>query len=122
MVYCDNWETFEKAAASIYASAPDVARYTIKYRNCDAALVLKVTDNATCVQLRTEKLEDIKKIAHLHRILAQTTSNRSAAIKELAPVFPEAPKEKTKPAASAGTEQQSAAAQGKNKARGKKRI
>ncbi|KAJ1642548.1 Signal recognition particle protein [Coemansia erecta] len=93
MVYHNSWDAFEKAAENIYAGAPDCARYTIKYRNCDSALVLKVTDNASCVKLRTEKLEDIKRIAHLHRKLAQSASNRVAAIKTLSPIFPESPKE-----------------------------
>ncbi|KAJ2574402.1 hypothetical protein GGH95_003911 [Coemansia sp. RSA 1836] len=95
MVFYDSWETFEKAATDVYAGAADKTRYTIKYRNCDTALVLKVTDDCTCVQMRTERLGDIKKIAHLHRLLAQTTSNRSTPIKELAPIFPESTTTKT---------------------------
>ncbi|KAJ1993793.1 Signal recognition particle protein [Coemansia spiralis] len=90
MVFYSSWGSFEKAATDIYAGAADKARYTIKYRNSDGVLILKVTDDATCAQMRTEKLDDIKRIANLHRILAQTASRRSQAIKMLPPAFPKA--------------------------------
>ncbi|KAJ2502023.1 Signal recognition particle protein [Coemansia sp. RSA 1972] len=88
MVYYSDWDSFEKAASELFASAADKARYTIKYRNCDAALVLKVTDDATCVQLRTGRLGDIKKIARLHRHLCQSTSLRAEKLKSRQPEFP----------------------------------
>ncbi|KAJ2805573.1 Signal recognition particle protein, partial [Coemansia helicoidea] len=89
MVFHDSWESFEAAAAGLFAAAPDRTRYSLKYRNADAALVLKVTDNATCAQLRTSKLDDIQQIARLHRKLAELASGRAGAVKELPPAFPE---------------------------------
>ncbi|KAJ2012324.1 Signal recognition particle protein [Coemansia sp. RSA 2671] len=129
MVFYDSWESFEKAAAAVYAGAAGKTRYTIKYRNCDAALVLKVTDDCTCVQMRTERLSDIKKIAHLHRMLAQATSNRSEPIKELAPIFPASLTKSEGQAKKAGSSEPAkqapqttaAVAQSKKKGRGKKR-
>ncbi|KAJ1724990.1 Signal recognition particle protein [Coemansia erecta] len=118
MVYYDSWDQFETAAAGIYAASPAQARYTVKYRNSTADLLLKVTDNTTCVQLRTERLDDIKRIAHLHRILAQAASNREAPVRALKPVFPETPREE-KPAAAAAS---ASANQGKKKGKGKKRA
>ncbi|KAJ1964652.1 hypothetical protein GGI12_001286 [Dipsacomyces acuminosporus] len=132
MVFYESWDSFEKAAADLYASAADRARYTVKYRNCDAELVLKVTDDATCVQLRTEKLEDIRRMARLHRKLAQASSHRANAIKELSPILPVSQKKedvsvaKNGPrisdrAAAGSTGKQQAPSQGKKKGRGKKR-
>ncbi|KAJ2400376.1 hypothetical protein GGI23_002072 [Coemansia sp. RSA 2559] len=89
MVFHGNWDSFIKAAADIYAGSPDKARYTVKYRNCDGMLVLKVTDDVTCAQMRTERLDDIKRISKLYRTLAQSASHRTQEIKELPPVFPE---------------------------------
>ncbi|KAJ1897414.1 hypothetical protein LPJ81_004541, partial [Coemansia sp. IMI 209127] len=89
MVFYGNWDSFIKVAADIYAGSPDKARYTVKYRNCDGMLVLKVTDDVTCAQMRTERLDDIKKISKLYRTLAQSASHRTQEIKELPPVFPE---------------------------------
>ncbi|KAJ1731240.1 hypothetical protein LPJ61_002624, partial [Coemansia biformis] len=88
MVLHSSWDAFERAATEIFAGAPDRARYTLKYRNCDAALVLKVTDDATCIQLRTGKLDDIRRIARLHQALARGASDRAAVIKNLLPIFP----------------------------------
>ncbi|KAJ2827788.1 hypothetical protein FBU31_003080 [Coemansia sp. 'formosensis'] len=134
MVFYDSWESFEKAAADVYAGAADKTRYTIKYRNCDTALVLKVTDDCTCVQMRTERLGDIKKIAHLHRKFAQAASNRPEPIKELAPIFPVSLAKSEVPAKKAKTgggsepakqqtpqQQQTAAGPSKKKGRGKKK-
>ncbi|KAJ2776246.1 Signal recognition particle protein [Coemansia interrupta] len=123
MVYYDSWEQFETAAAGVYAASPDQARYTVKYRNTTASLVLKVTDDTTCVQLHTERLDDIKRIAHLHRILAQAAANRSAPVRALKPAFPETPREE-KPAAGKKPQQQqsTAANQGKKKGKGRKRT
>ncbi|KAJ2302336.1 Signal recognition particle protein [Coemansia sp. RSA 2706] len=122
MVYYSDWDTFERAASELFASAADRARYTIKYRNCDAALVLKVTDDATCVQIRTERLDDIKRIARLHRQLCLSASHRTEAIKALPPKYsqatkPEAPAASTKVSKSSGAVSKSA----KKKPRGKKR-
>ncbi|KAJ2343218.1 Signal recognition particle protein [Coemansia sp. RSA 2618] len=120
MVFYSDWDTFEKAATSLFASAAGKARYTIKYRNCDAALVLKVTDDATCVQLRTGRLNDIKKIARLHREVCQSTSRRTK-IKAHRPKFPQT--EKAEKAAPEKVSKTGGAAgkQPKKKARGKKK-
>ncbi|KAJ2751875.1 hypothetical protein H4S06_004049 [Coemansia sp. BCRC 34490] len=130
MVFYGSWDSFIKAAADIYAATPEKARYTVKYRNCDGMLVLKVTDDATCAQIRTERLDDIKKVASLYRMLAQSASHRSQEIRELPPVFPESKKDEREAKAAkrsglsnTGSEkqqQQQAAGRGK-KTRGRKR-
>ncbi|KAJ2767604.1 hypothetical protein GGI18_005764 [Coemansia linderi] len=79
--------------------------------------------------MRTERLSDIKKIAHLHRMLAQATSNRSEPIKELAPIFPASLTKSEGQAKKAGSSEPAkqapqttaAVAQSKKKGRGKKR-
>ncbi|KAJ2618010.1 Signal recognition particle protein [Coemansia sp. RSA 1365] len=125
MVYYDSWDAFETAAVELFSSAANKARYTIKYRNSDAALILKVTDDATCVQIRTEKLDDIRRIANLHRQLAQSTSHRAQEVKGLAPMFPKREKPEAQPAskvkAGSGIVKQQQQSRGKKKTHGKKR-
>ncbi len=41
----------------------------MKYRHCDASLVLKVTDNTQCVKYRTDQLQDVKKLEKLNGVL-----------------------------------------------------
>ncbi|ORX71204.1 SRP9-domain-containing protein [Linderina pennispora] len=118
MTYYTDWESFETAASSLYASAPRQARYTVKYRNCDSQLMLKVTDDATCVQYRTERLDDIRRMARLHRILAQTASQRQQDIKELSPIVPVTQKQEEPLRELHG---KSAQQGGKKRGRGKKR-
>ncbi|KAJ2453052.1 Signal recognition particle protein [Coemansia sp. RSA 2336] len=116
MVYYSNWDEFEQAASALFASAADKARYTIKYCNSDSQLVLKVTDDATSVQMRTQRLKDIKRIASLHRKICQTASHRAETIKALAPRFPRS--EKTE---KVGKDASAIGKQPKKKSRGKKK-
>ncbi|KAJ2847105.1 Signal recognition particle protein [Coemansia brasiliensis] len=123
MVYYSSWDEFEKAASALFASAADKARYTIKYCNRDSQLVLKVTDDATSVQMRTQRLDDIKRIASLHRKICQTTSHRTETIKALAPRFPRPEKTEKQRATSEKVSKDANAIgkQTKKKSRGKKR-
>ncbi|KAF0023094.1 hypothetical protein F2P81_023724 [Scophthalmus maximus] len=41
-------------------------RVVLKYRHCDGNLCIKVTDNAVCLQYKTDQAQDVKKIEKLH--------------------------------------------------------
>ena len=43
--YVGTWEEFAAGAKKIYLRSPAKARFTQKYRHCDGALVLKMTDD-----------------------------------------------------------------------------
>ncbi|KAL4536249.1 hypothetical protein Ndes2526A_g05787 [Nannochloris sp. 'desiccata'] len=40
----------------------------MKYRHCDGKLVIKITDNTTCLQYKTDKQADLKKIEKLNHV------------------------------------------------------
>ncbi|XP_035215270.1 signal recognition particle 9 kDa protein-like isoform X2 [Stegodyphus dumicola] len=40
-------------------------RFTMKYRHCDGKLIIKITDNHTCLMYLTEHTQDVKKIEKL---------------------------------------------------------
>ena len=54
-------EEFEAAAERLYLQDPMKVRFTTKYDHSKGCLVLKMTDNAVCLQYKTEVAQDIKK-------------------------------------------------------------
>ncbi|KAG7199958.1 hypothetical protein KM043_014387 [Ampulex compressa] len=72
------WEEFEKGAERLYLQDPMKARYTMKYCHNKGVLYLKLTDNRTCLQYKTEIAQDLKKmekfIGNLMRHMASKDS------------------------------------------------
>ncbi|XP_047145600.1 signal recognition particle 9 kDa protein isoform X1 [Hydra vulgaris] len=69
MVYIETWEEFTKAAEQLYLSNPKKTRFTMKYRNCEGKLVVKMTDDVVVLKYRTEHAQDVKKVEKLNNIL-----------------------------------------------------
>lgn len=44
-MYIEFWDSFQQQAKDLFSSRPQHTRYVLKYRNRDAKLVLKVTDD-----------------------------------------------------------------------------
>ncbi|GFS29455.1 signal recognition particle 9 kDa protein [Nephila pilipes] len=65
MPYCSTWEEFAKAAERLYINDPMKVRFTLKYRHCDGKLIIKITDNVTCLMYMTEHTQDVKKVEKL---------------------------------------------------------
>ncbi|KAH7698841.1 signal recognition particle protein [Aphelenchoides avenae] len=65
MTYFTNWEEFAKAAERLYDSNPEKCRFVTKYMHKDGKLVLKMTDDVTCVQYGTDQLQDLKRLEKL---------------------------------------------------------
>lgn len=65
MVYVSDFETFMAEAEDLYRSSPLDTRYNIKYRHCDGKLVLKVTNNRTCLLYKTDQQQDLKKLERI---------------------------------------------------------
>ncbi|XP_060519197.1 signal recognition particle 9 kDa protein [Cylas formicarius] len=62
MTFLKSWEEFEKAAEKLYLQEPSKVRYTMKYTHSKNQLVLKITDDAVCLQFKTEIAQDLRKI------------------------------------------------------------
>uniref|UniRef100_A0A3P9K1M1 Signal recognition particle 9 kDa protein n=1 Tax=Oryzias latipes TaxID=8090 RepID=A0A3P9K1M1_ORYLA len=60
------WDEFARAAEKLYLTDPMKVRVVLKYRHCDGGLCIKVTDNAVCLQYKTDQAQDVKKIEKLH--------------------------------------------------------
>jgi len=68
MVYIKSWQQFQKEAETVYAKSPKKARYCVKWRHVEGSLVLKVTDDVTCVKYKT------RSNMYFHRFLALNLS------------------------------------------------
>uniref|UniRef100_A0AAZ3NPH3 Signal recognition particle 9 kDa protein n=1 Tax=Oncorhynchus tshawytscha TaxID=74940 RepID=A0AAZ3NPH3_ONCTS len=56
-------------------------RVVLKYRHCDGNLCIKVTDDAVCLQYKTDQAQDVKKIEKLHgKLMRLMVSKESGAM------------------------------------------
>ncbi|KAK1235195.1 hypothetical protein PQX77_001590 [Marasmius sp. AFHP31] len=53
MVYIQSWQQFQDAAETLYQKSPNKARYCVKWRSSEGKLVLKITDDVTCLKFKT---------------------------------------------------------------------
>ncbi|KAG2467635.1 signal recognition particle 9 kDa protein [Erpetoichthys calabaricus] len=66
MPFFQTWDEFTRAAEKLYLKDPMKVRVVLKYRHCDGNLCLKVTDDAVCLQYKTDQAQDVKRIEKFH--------------------------------------------------------
>ncbi|KAG0365215.1 signal recognition particle, SRP9/SRP14 subunit [Gamsiella multidivaricata] len=79
MVNILQWDEFQKAAEELYLLSPNTTRYVAKYRHVEGKLVLKVTDDRTCLKYKTDQMQDLNKFERLNRSLMAKMHNRIPA-------------------------------------------
>jgi signal recognition particle subunit SRP9 len=62
MVLVESLDSFVEQAEALYKHNPLKSRYVIKYSHCKGKLSLKVTDNRTSVQYKTDRQTDLRKV------------------------------------------------------------
>jgi hypothetical protein len=73
----EDFNAFATSALALCRSNPDRVRYVTKYKTTkdgNAALVLKVTDDNTCLIFHTKSLEDVEKVERLNKAFLQLMS------------------------------------------------
>lgn len=65
MVLIESIDSFLEQAEALYKQNPLKARYVIKYTHSKGKLVLKVTDDRSTVQFKTDQQTDLKKVGLL---------------------------------------------------------
>ncbi|CAG8625690.1 3275_t:CDS:2 [Ambispora gerdemannii] len=76
MVYINDWNEYQQAAEELYQSSPKTTRYVISWRHTQGQLVLKVTDDRTCLKYKTDQSSDLKKFERLNKSLLLKMQNR----------------------------------------------
>eukprot|EP01006_Ploeotia_vitrea_P019266 TRINITY_DN51439_c0_g1_i2.p1 TRINITY_DN51439_c0_g1~~TRINITY_DN51439_c0_g1_i2.p1 ORF type:complete len:123 (+),score=61.30 TRINITY_DN51439_c0_g1_i2:24-371(+) len=76
MVYIADWDEFLVKAEALFLRRPDRTRYTFKYRHVDSQLVLKVTDDYTCLKYKTDQASDMKRVEKLNNLFLRLMSSK----------------------------------------------
>lgn len=94
MVYFASWADFQHAAENLYTQSPINTRYTVKWRAVDGKLVLKITDNVTCLKFKTSHSVFLNRFEALNLSLMQKMQNRRFRVSAPAVVEAAAPAER----------------------------
>ncbi|TFK47170.1 signal recognition particle, SRP9/SRP14 subunit [Heliocybe sulcata] len=78
MVYISSWQEYQEAAEALYAKSPNKTRYVVKWRASEGKLVLKITDDDTCLKFKTYSSIFLNRFEALNLSLMQKMQNRRA--------------------------------------------
>ncbi|KAG1767347.1 signal recognition particle SRP9 SRP14 subunit [Suillus placidus] len=76
MVYIASWQEYQEAAENLYTKSPDKARYCVKWRSSEGKLVLKITDDTTCIKFKTYSSIFLNRFEALNLSLMQKMQNK----------------------------------------------
>ncbi|EKM76840.1 hypothetical protein AGABI1DRAFT_115517 [Agaricus bisporus var. burnettii JB137-S8] len=76
MVYIHSWAEFQDAAEALYTRSPNTARYVVKWKSAEGKLVLKITDDATCIKFKTYSSIFLNRFEALNLSLIDKMQNR----------------------------------------------
>ncbi|KZT25013.1 signal recognition particle, SRP9/SRP14 subunit [Neolentinus lepideus HHB14362 ss-1] len=79
MVYISSWQEYQEAAEALYAKSPNTTRYVVKWRASEGKLVLKITDDVTCLKFKTYSSIFLNRFEALNLSLMQKMQNQRAA-------------------------------------------
>ncbi|KAH8992478.1 signal recognition particle, SRP9/SRP14 subunit [Lactarius akahatsu] len=75
MVYISSWQEYQEAADNLYTNSPRKTRYTVKWKSSEGILVLKITDDVTCLKFKTHSSIFLGRFEALNRSLIQKMTN-----------------------------------------------
>ncbi|PCH42959.1 signal recognition particle SRP9/SRP14 subunit [Wolfiporia cocos MD-104 SS10] len=76
MVYISSWQEYQEAAEALYDKSPNTTRYCVKWRASEGKLVLKITDNTTCLKFKTYSSIFLNRFEALNLSLMQKMQSR----------------------------------------------
>ncbi|KAF7344968.1 Signal recognition particle protein [Mycena venus] len=76
MVYIHAWQEYQDAAEALYTKSPTTTRYCVKWRSSEGKLVLKITDNTTCIKFKTYSSIFLNRFEALNLSLMEKMQNR----------------------------------------------
>ncbi|KAJ7222111.1 signal recognition particle, SRP9/SRP14 subunit [Mycena pura] len=75
-MYIHGWQEYQDAAEALYAKSPTNTRYCVKWRASEGKLVLKITDNTTCIKFKTYSSIFLNRFEALNLSLIEKMQNR----------------------------------------------
>ncbi|KAF8630105.1 hypothetical protein AX17_005501 [Amanita inopinata Kibby_2008] len=76
MVYIHSWQEYQDAAEVLYAKSPNKARYCVKWNSSEGKLVLKITDDTSCIKFKTYSSIFLNRFEALNLSLMQKMQNK----------------------------------------------
>ncbi|PFH47427.1 hypothetical protein AMATHDRAFT_67727 [Amanita thiersii Skay4041] len=76
MVYIHSWQEYQDAAEALYAKSPNKARYCVKWNSTQGKLVLKITDDTSCIKFKTYSSIFLNRFEVLNQSLMQRMQNK----------------------------------------------
>ncbi|KAJ7156179.1 signal recognition particle, SRP9/SRP14 subunit [Mycena filopes] len=76
MVYIHAWQDYQDAAEALYGKSPSNTRYCVKWKSSEGKLVLKITDNTTCIKFKTYSSIFLNRFEALNLSLMEKMQNR----------------------------------------------
>lgn len=88
MVYLHSWQEYQDAAEALYEKSPNDTRYCVKWKASEGKLVLKITDNTTCIKFKTYSSIFLNRFEALNLSLMQKMQNQQRKVQEPPPPPP----------------------------------
>ncbi|KAJ4464728.1 signal recognition particle SRP9/SRP14 subunit [Lentinula lateritia] len=76
MVYINSWQEYQDAAEALYKKSPFKTRYCVKWKSSEGKLVLKITDNVSCIKFKTYSSIYLNRFEALNISLMEKMQNR----------------------------------------------
>ncbi|KAJ4490472.1 signal recognition particle, SRP9/SRP14 subunit [Lentinula aciculospora] len=76
MVYINSWQEYQDAAEALYKKSPFATRYGVKWKSSEGKLVLKITDNVSCIKFKTYSSIYLNRFEALNLSLMEKMQNR----------------------------------------------
>jgi len=76
MVYIHAWSEYQRQAEELYLKSPNKARYCVKWKASEGKLVLKITDDTTCLKYKTHSSVFLNRFEALNLSLMEKMTNR----------------------------------------------
>ncbi|XP_065833789.1 signal recognition particle 9 kDa protein-like [Oscarella lobularis] len=81
MPFVSSWDEFARTAEQLYLANPYKTRFVVKYRHCDAKMILKITDDVACIKYATDQAQDVKRLEKLNNTLLRLMVSKAADAK-----------------------------------------
>jgi len=98
MVYISSWQDYQEAAEALYTKSPNDTRFCVKWKSSEGKLVLKITDNTTCIKFKTYSSIFLNRFEALNLSLMQKMQNRRPSEPESTPIQTDVAASTTNPA------------------------
>ncbi|TFY71502.1 hypothetical protein EVG20_g1485 [Dentipellis fragilis] len=83
MVYIASWQEYQDAAEALYTKSPNKTRYCVKWKSSEGKLVLKITDDTTCLKFKTHSSIFLNRFEALnHNLMRKMTNSRPPPVPE----------------------------------------